>query len=332
MAKSINFATNICETMGKKNIYDNNKEDAVFFANSVFEHKEDKSVLLKVHEEAIKKYMLTGIFKLSHLYLSDNDKNVSVKRHSHDYYQILWFRKGNGWYMENNERFELSDNYLLFVSPAVIHEFLFKGENDIINISFTEPFYENFCPMVEVFVKYDIFERSFRYANVISRNGLNVRLQHLVEAMQKEYINEKYQISKMPRIGALLSLFLLDVKRSFLDEEVIKLPTYAYTKVLEFRRILEKNVCKTHYVKDYAVMLGISSSSLYRYVTDIVGVSPLELIHMELVAHAKRLMTISRLSYKELSEQLGFSDIANFSKIFRKVTGITISEFYENHN
>ena len=111
MAKSINFATNICETMGKKNIYDNNKEDAVFFANSVFEHKEDKSVLLKVHEEAIKKYMLTGIFKLSHLYLSDNDKNVSVKRHSHDYYQILWFRKGNGWYMENNERFELSDNY-----------------------------------------------------------------------------------------------------------------------------------------------------------------------------------------------------------------------------
>ena len=79
-------------------------------------------------------------------------------------------------------------------------------------------------------------------------------------------------------------------------------------------------------------MLGISSSSLYRYVTDIVGVSPLELIHMELVAHAKRLMTISRLSYKELSEQLGFSDIANFSKIFRKVTGITISEFYENHN
>lgn len=136
----------------------------------------------------------------------------------------------------------------------------------------------------------------------------------------------------MPRIGALLSLFLLDVKRSFFDEEVIKLPTYAYTKVLEFRKILEKNVCKTHYVKDYAVMLGISSSSLYRYVTDIVGVSPLELIHMELVAHAKRLMAISRLSYKELSEQLGFSDIANFSKIFRKVTGITISEFYENHN
>lgn len=105
------------------------------------------------------------------------------------------------------------------------------------------------------------------------------------------------------------------------------LPSFGYRKVQEFIIALEKNMHKTHRAQDYAEMLGISYVSLYRYVNAILGVKPLDVIHNELVTHAKRMLTSSSLSIKEIAKNLGFDDEAKFVKMFVDITGVQPIQF-----
>jgi len=55
--------------------------------------------------------------------------------------------------------------------------------------------------------------------------------------------------------------------------------------------------------------------------------SPLRLIHERVEAEAKRLLLYTDKSAKEISEILGFEDLATFSRFFKKMSGKSISDF-----
>lgn len=271
------------------------------------------------------------IWKIEVLSTQNNSELRKQKEHSHDYFQIVWVKKGQGQYTVNFGSKEIADNSLLFIAPGISHSVHLYGEMDIVNITFSTSFLENLCPRVEALVKYDVFRANAASAMVTVNCQVANKLNHILEAMLEEQECGKYPISKMLSIGSLFTLFIIEIKRHLIASIPIRKPSYAYSMALNFIKALKENVCNTHHVKDYADLLGISQASLYRYVIATFGVSPLEVIHEELVARAKHLLMSSSLTVKEIAEELGICDAMHFAKIFKNITGESPFSFRENY-
>ncbi|VAW74798.1 hypothetical protein MNBD_GAMMA12-3276 [hydrothermal vent metagenome] len=71
----------------------------------------------------------------------------------------------------------------------------------------------------------------------------------------------------------------------------------------------------------------ISERTLLRRFKDATGFTPKQYIIQLKVEKAKQSMELGKISIEQISDDLGYSDTSNFIKIFKKISGITRSEF-----
>jgi AraC family transcriptional activator of pobA len=99
------------------------------------------------------------------------------------------------------------------------------------------------------------------------------------------------------------------------------------SKYIEFKLVIEKHLTEQHSINTIAGKLALTSNSLYGIVKEFSGISPKEFITNRLMAEAQRKLHYSKLSVKELAYDLGFNDPDYFSRLFKKSTGKSVSEF-----
>ena len=100
-----------------------------------------------------------------------------------------------------------------------------------------------------------------------------------------------------------------------------------------FKSLLEGNFCTIKKPTEYAQILNISTAYLNECVKRATGYSVSHHIHQRVVLEAKRMLYHSDRSVKEIATQLGYEDYAYFSRLFKKITGITTSSFRsKNHD
>ena len=72
---------------------------------------------------------------------------------------------------------------------------------------------------------------------------------------------------------------------------------------------------------------GISDVYFRRLFKEELGMSPLQYLISLRIAHAKNLITYEKKSVSEVASESGFSDIYYFSRMFKKATGFTPTEY-----
>ena len=102
------------------------------------------------------------------------------------------------------------------------------------------------------------------------------------------------------------------------------------SKYIEFQIAVETHLAEQHSVHTIADNLSITTNNLYNIVKEFSGVSPKEFITNRLMLEAQRKLFYSETSVKELAYELGFSDPDYFSKLFRKTTGKSVTQFVES--
>ncbi|WP_455497689.1 helix-turn-helix domain-containing protein [Coprobacter sp.] len=85
-------------------------------------------------------------------------------------------------------------------------------------------------------------------------------------------------------------------------------------------------------VQDYADMLCRSPKTLSNLFSVYGLPSPLRIIHERLEAEAKRLLLYTSKSAKEIAAILGFEDQASFSRFFKNMAGMNVSEYRKSIN
>ena len=98
-------------------------------------------------------------------------------------------------------------------------------------------------------------------------------------------------------------------------------------QLIRFRILLEEEFLRRPEVKYIAAKMAMSASSLYNLIKSKTGKSPKELFTDRLMLEAQRRLYYEELSVKELSAALGFEDADYFSRLFKKTTGQTITQF-----
>jgi AraC family transcriptional regulator, transcriptional activator of pobA len=164
---------------------------------------------------------------------------------------------------------------------------------------------------------------------IIFDNGTRERVKKVFEIL-----NQMLYLDKEPTdteiILAYLNTLLAELNSAyFKDKEPIHSLNTNLSKFIEFKLAVETHLSEQPSVHSIAEKLSLSTNSLYRIVKEYSGVSPKDFFTNRLMIEAQRKLHYSTLSVKELAYELGFNDPAYFSRLFKKSTGQTISEFLE---
>lgn len=121
-------------------------------------------------------------------------------------------------------------------------------------------------------------------------------------------------------------------KRQNLQNEKINLPVNETGFFRDYSRLVEIHFREKHSVADYAALLNMApktlSSKFHKHGLD----NPNEIIKNRIILEAKRLLTFTQLSIKEIAYQLGYEDPAYFNRTFTQKTALTPAGFRKTAN
>lgn len=94
-----------------------------------------------------------------------------------------------------------------------------------------------------------------------------------------------------------------------------------------FGELLEQAHSRQHAVAWYARQLNLSTTHLNLIARTHAGKTPLQLIHDRLILEASRSLVYTTMTISEISDALGFSEPAHFTRFFRKAAGQSPRDF-----
>src|SRR3989338_7808345 len=94
-----------------------------------------------------------------------------------------------------------------------------------------------------------------------------------------------------------------------------------------FTRLLESHFREHRPIEQYASELGISAAHLNALCRRLAGQSALQLINQRLLLEAKRCLVYTAMTINQVSDSLGFSEPAYFSRFFKRGSGLSPKAF-----
>ncbi len=90
---------------------------------------------------------------------------------------------------------------------------------------------------------------------------------------------------------------------------------------------LNENISRPIHISKIAALCELGRTTFHVFFKNTMYMTPHQYLIRKRVAHAKKLLTTTKLSLAEISYACGFSDQAHFAMIFKRVTGMTASAF-----
>lgn len=154
----------------------------------------------------------------------------------------------------------------------------------------------------------------FEYARTAIRLGA---FDYLLKPIEQDKLNEVLE-----RLLASTG----EIQESFIDEQKEVNPTVVKQIIAEMKQNYTTNITLTDLSKKY----GISISYLSSLIKEELQLSFSEYIASKRIQKAKELLADEKLSIEEIAEQVGYSDYFYFTKVFKKVAGISPSKYRKN--
>jgi|TARA_R110000850_G_scaffold239246_2_gene364043 AraC family transcriptional activator of pobA len=94
-----------------------------------------------------------------------------------------------------------------------------------------------------------------------------------------------------------------------------------------FQALIEAHYREQPSIEQLAEQIGVSSAHLNLLCRQLAGRSALQLLHERLLLEAKRQLTYTNMTIGEVSDSLGFSEPAYFTRFFKRNTALSPRDF-----
>ncbi|MBZ4034931.1 AraC family transcriptional regulator [Flavobacterium sp. 17A] len=252
-------------------------------------------------------------------------RNAFEQPHKHDFFLVFFVEKGSGIHNVDFTQYKVQDNQVYFVRPGQVHNWLLNEDTIGFQLMLSPE-------IVHVFSGLTAF--SFFEHNVPSCLTLTaIRFQEIKNHLQEIelIIHGKELLTKeitLLQLHLMLKLLQKDFLIQFPEQDASAKPEKI---VQNFNSLIDSYFKEESSVNFYADQLNITPNYLnilsQRYLKTSAG----DIIKERTILEAKRLLTSSDLSIKEIAYQLGFSDNTYFTKVFKKYTGKTPGDFKESY-
>ncbi|GAB4407072.1 MAG: hypothetical protein OHK0053_33590 [Microscillaceae bacterium] len=131
-----------------------------------------------------------------------------------------------------------------------------------------------------------------------------------------------------------------EILKSYLEILLLKAKTYFGTSgtmcssrpldlVQTYQDLVQKEMRHFKTVGHFAKQLHVSPKYLNALCQRVLGTNARQVIHQALVAEAQALLWQSPATISEIAYQLGFEELAHFSRLFKKITGHTPLQYQQ---
>lgn len=262
-------------------------------------------------------------------YLKKYDKKRR-KAHSENYYQIIWFKNGNGRYFVDYKGFDVIENTLFFVTKEQVHYFDKNTHYSGVLIQFNEQFLIQNNNDADFLLKYDLFKKlTPPYIN-LDRDDLFVLDEYL--NLIKNELNNKNKPYQAELVRNYLKVFLIQLQHKWnklntsMGHHILP-GDKKQLKLAKFLNLIEDNFKKELNVSEYARIMQISSRTLSDLTSQLLDKSPSQLIHERIIDEAQKMLLNTNFSINKIGYNLGFNDDSYFVKYFKKHTNISPLDF-----
>jgi len=260
--------------------------------------------------------------------LEDASGNNHLKDHSphqHNSFELVWVQKGNGHYIVDNEQYEVGIDEVYCLTPGQLHQF--RPGKEVRGYVLT--FNQEFLMMPQENTALIFHSNSFHKLSgttVITLNDeVRAEMVDLVVKMQKEFDN--YFLLRAEILRGLLNVFMIYLTRQYKPATPAVVRTGNRALVNKFFSLLEQKYMEYKLVAEYADELSVTPNHLNEMVKKVSGFPASHHIRQRVVLEAKRQATYSGFSMKEIAYNLGFDDIAHFSKFFKNFSGRSFTDY-----
>lgn len=243
-----------------------------------------------------------------------------IKPHQHgDLVQILYVRSGRAE-LEVEGRVQQIDQPSLQVVPTLcVHGFRFSEDVDGHVLTMALPLVEQVAGLLDSDAL--LAPACFAVGNCHSY------LDSLFRSIAHEYVDNSPGRELM--LQSLISMLLVWIGRRSLEQIQVTAQRQDRGRIHlhEFTRLIERNFREHLHTDEYARRLGISAPHLNSLCRSLGGQSALQMINHRLLLEAKRCLVYTAMTVNQVSDSLGFSEPAYFSRFFKREVGQSPKEF-----
>jgi AraC family transcriptional activator of pobA len=243
-----------------------------------------------------------------------------IEPHRHEtLFQLLHLESGGADFISDGQATRLIGPCVIILPPLVVHGYAFSPDvrGHVLTL-FDER-------LGDILVAAPDALKSFRTTGIVPlpepRLAATVAVD--IAALAREF--DGHAPGRLAAIEARLALVLVALHR-------LRLPTAGSTdpkasdKALahlqRFRELVGRDYREHLPIDAYAQRLGMTATHLNRLCRRHLGTSALDVVHQRLVLEAKRHLTFTTLSAKQIALLLAFDDPAYFARFFRQKTGL----------
>jgi len=236
------------------------------------------------------------------------------------YYFFLFMLDGCTRHIVDLQEHELGCNELLFISPHQVHEQpALKHGNDYFKIGFDET-----C-LALLPTQYPFLVDPLNSPKIGFTGSAAARLRSIFVVLKELLANRD---TSAELVLAYLNSLLTEINTAYFAARR-KLTTEKLSTYIGFKIFVENNFTDHPTISHIAEQLATNTNGLYQIVKQYSGLSPKEFITNRLILEAKRRLYYGQsTSIKNLAFELGFNDPEYFARLFKKVTGKTITGFF----
>lgn len=241
--------------------------------------------------------------------------------HKVNFHQIVWLDEGSARFCVDFRDIVLTAGQLFVIAAGQVCQFDVKSHYSGKLILFTQSFFD----ISEVDSNFLYTSETF---NPVSLNRVvNIdreEMWQLTRFLEKELkkTSDRFQNHI---VHSYLEIILLEAERRLAAGQPLSLQSLGR----QFYNAVEQHFRESRKTEYYTQLLAVNEKVLSREVKSLAGKTPKAYIDYRTILEAKRLLSYSALSAKEIAFELGFDEPTNFHKYFSKHVGQTPLEFRE---
>ncbi|MGI6570579.1 MAG: AraC family transcriptional regulator [Caldicoprobacterales bacterium] len=256
--------------------------------------------------------------------------------HYHDFVEICYVYSGTGYHLVSDKTHKVSKGDLFIINYDMTHTFYRENDEEKLvtyNILFTPSFLDKML--------IDLNDFSSLTMSYLFKDNWNTDiLQEDLKLRGEDQADFDLLVNRIYNEYTLRKKGYINIIRAYMIELIIKILRYFNCKN-EDESIQEKkvmaidsimNYLQTHYSRGFdlnelALKCFFSKNYLCKIFKEITGITITEYMQTLRITEASKLLETTDKKITDIAMEVGFSDYKSFNSVFKRIKGITASQY-----
>jgi len=235
-------------------------------------------------------------------------------------YMLHIILSGKAYHSIEGKTYVLNEGQCILYAPGERQHIVHYGQDNPVYI------WIHFCGYAAETIVKDLHLSGIHTMKNISASQLKKLILQMIHEKKVNILNEEYkEYLSLSRFLSFLCMISSSIEGG--DAEI-----FSFNKITPAVEYMTSNYATSGLSnKEYAAMCFLSESRFMQIFKKMVGTTPQKYIENKRLEAAKGLLMTSKLRISEIANMVGYHDAYYFSRIFKKVYGISPREFAKRY-